>query len=66
MKIINDLQTDSIRIKPRRLFYCPRENLMMERKKVYKVKDDYFCNACHTQVEDRTNTETGQEILRWI
>jgi predicted RNA-binding Zn-ribbon protein involved in translation (DUF1610 family) len=65
MKIIFDesLKDTTIRISPRRIFECVPCGWHIPRKKVNKIRGDYFCPRCGRQVEDVTNTTTGQSIL---
>lgn len=61
------LKTDTIEIRPVRVFKCHREGLTLTRREVTKDGDGhYHCNRCEEYVEDVTDTETGKEILRWI
>lgn len=54
----------SVIIKPRRVYKCHDENLVLPRKKVYKDQDgNYHCSSCHKFVEDVTDTETGHDLM---
>ena len=57
----------TIRIRPTRIYKCHRENKNLIRTQVWKDGDGNFhCFNCNEYVEDVTDTETGEEILRWV
>jgi len=59
--------TDTLTLKPRRVFHCDKENKMLVRTGVWKDGNGkYFCGTCGDPVRDVTNTETGQSCLDWI
>lgn len=61
------LQTETVEIRPQRIFKCHREGYSLSRRDVTKDGDgNYHCKKCGEYVEDVTDTETGKEILRWI
>ena len=60
-------QEDTIKIVPKHVYKCHREDKNMTRQQVWKDGDGhYHCCSCQEYVEDVTDTETGQEILRWL
>lgn len=62
---MNDLQTDTIKISPIRVFRCKTENRMASRQDVWKDhKGEYHCKSCAEVVEDVTNTETGRDFIQ--
>lgn len=64
---MNDkLKTETIELKPVRIFFCGRHKINLTRDRVRKVGGEYFCKTCNEPVVDKTDTETGREILRWI
>lgn len=65
---MNDkLQTETVKIKPNHIYKCIRENINLTRRQVWKDGDGhYHCSQCNEYVDDVTDTETGQEILRWL
>lgn len=64
------LQTETIEIKPVRLFHCKNHKnpgYSLTRSQVKKgIDGNYRCNSCGGVVEDVTATTTGREILRWL
>lgn len=61
------LQTETVEIRPARIFKCHREGYSLTRQQVIKDRDGhYHCGRCQEYVEDVTDTETGKELLRWI
>ena len=58
------LQTQTMRMAPRRIFKCPEENRVLERKLVIKdTKGEYHCPSCGGRVTDVTDTETGKDFM---
>jgi len=62
------LQEETVKIVPNHVFKCHRERgVILTRQQVWKDRDGhYHCSNCQEYVEDVTDTETGQEILRWL
>lgn len=61
------LQTQTIEIRPKRVFACHKEGYKLTRNEVTRDGDgNYRCKSCQEYVEDVTDTETGQELLRWL
>lgn len=59
--------TDTMVMKPRRIFHCDTENKMLDRPSVWKDHNgEYHCGGCGDVVRDVTNTETGQSCLQFI
>lgn len=59
--------TDTMVMKPRRIFKCKDESKFIPRSDVWKDgKGDYHCPTCGSKVEDVTNTETGRSCLEII
>ena len=56
--------TDTITMKPRRIFKCVSENRVMARKDVWKdAFGKYHCTSCGGEVEDVTDTDTGRDMM---
>lgn len=61
---MNDLYTDTIKIRPVRVFQCVPENRMATRQDVWKDHNgDYHCKTCGQIVVDKTDTETGRSFI---
>lgn len=64
MKIQPNPMTDTVTIKPRRVYKCVQEGRRMLRKDVSKDHHGKFhCGSCGGIVEDVTNTDTGRYLL---
>ena len=56
--------TESMILKPRRVFKCNREHRFMDRTGVWKDHDGrYHCGMCSEEVKDISNTYTGKLML---
>lgn len=68
MKIKNDLQTDTISIRPRRVYKCNKHGGVLLRANVWKDRETgkYYCNLDNSEVEDITDRETGQNLMEII
>ncbi len=56
--------TDTIVMKPRRIFKCELENRVMPRKDVWKdAFGKYRCTSCGEEVKDVTDTDTGRDLM---
>jgi hypothetical protein len=71
MKIIIDPasvnKTDSVQIRPNRLYFCEKDNINWARKDVRKDTDGvYHCPRCDEQVTDITDSDQGQQIAAWL
>jgi len=59
-----NLQTETVKLYPRRIFKCVQENRVMERQYVSKDhKGNYRCGSCGSNVQDVTDTETGRDFM---
>lgn len=62
-----DPQQDTIRLNPRRVYKCDKENRTMSRADVWKdAFGNFHCTSCSSQVRDITNTETGQDLMEMV
>ena len=60
----DDLQNDTIKLSPRRVYHCPNCQRLAERKDVKKNSQGvFYCSLCSSPVVDKTNTETGQDFM---
>jgi hypothetical protein len=68
MKIsMEELQNDTVRIAPRRVYKCKQDNRIMSRQHVTKDHNGKFhCGSCGSLVEDVTNTETGESFIQVV
>lgn len=68
MQIKNDLQTDTVTIRPRRVYKCAKHGGFLLRKNVHKDvrTGKYYCNQDNAEVQDVTDTETGQNLMEII
>lgn len=58
---------DSVRLKPRRIYHCDKENRTMERKDVWKdAFGKFHCTSCGEVVRDITDTETGRDLMEMV
>jgi hypothetical protein len=61
------LQTETVEIRPQRVFRCTHDKRNLTRKQVRKDRTgNYTCSFCQAPARDVTDTETGKEILRWL
>lgn len=65
MKIKNDLQEDTVRISPRRVYKCSKHGGFLLRASVTKDRKTgkYYCNLDNAEVEDITDKTTGQDLM---
>jgi len=68
MKIKNDLQTDTVRANPRRVYKCKAHGGFLLRENVWKDRETgiYYCKLDNSIVEDVTDRETGQNLMEII
>ena len=60
----DNLQTETVRISPRRIFQCKTEKRMTTRQDVWKDHNGkYHCKTCGNEVVDVTDTETGKDFM---
>lgn len=60
-------KTDTVKLRPNRLYFCESDNINWTRKDVRKDQDGiYHCPRCDGQVADITDSEQGQQIAAWL
>jgi predicted SprT family Zn-dependent metalloprotease len=70
MKIIIDQRLtdrlESVRLKPKRFYFCAVCNTNYQRQSVKKVQGTYSCIHCGKPVVDITNTDAGQQLITML
>lgn len=60
---MDELNFDTIIIRPRRVFQCLDCQRICHRKDVIKKGKKYCCKLCGAELVDKTDTETGHDFM---
>lgn len=60
---MDELNFDTLLIRPRRVFYCQDCKRLAARKDVIKKGKKYCCSLCGGELIDKTDTETGHDFM---
>lgn len=62
----NELNFETMRLNPRRVYECPNCKRICARKDVRKTEGEFYCKVCGGRVIDKTNTETGHDFMEIV